>query len=176
MKRSLIVPILVLLSLQAFAQEGSDKHTADKAEFIIKLVDNVRWTSGGGPADTDTVVIAVIGESSLTPILKELSAKESDEGRCFEIKEVTLADDLADCHILFLAVDSFAKLAKILKKVDSSKALTVGDARNFARYGVMINLSKEDNSPKLKLEVNTLVLKSAGIELDDKLLKKAIKI
>jgi len=176
MKFKLILAFLLLLALTAFAQGDSDKEIAAKAEFLINLSQHAEWTAGGGPNDSGPVVICVVGSSPLVPQLKELAAREASKGQKYEIKEVAISDDLSGCHILFLPIHELAQLAKVLKKVNGTSLLTVSDAKDFARYGVMVNFFKEEGKSKVKAEVNTMVIQEAGIKLSDKLMKQVVTI
>ncbi len=172
MRLILIPTLLLLLCFTAFAQ-GGDKDIAAKADFLISLSDNAEWTDGGGPNDSGPVVIGVIGSSPLLPKLKALAG---GTGGKYVIKELAISDDYSGCHILFMPIGELAQLAKILKKVNGTTILTVSDAKDFARYGVMVNFFKEDGKSKVKAEVNTMVLQGAGIKLSNKLMKKVVSI
>lgn len=176
MKKSLILTIGLLTGVAAFAQNSHDKAVLDKAEFLLGLIDDVEWTRGEPPHDSETITIYVVGQSPVAGALEELAAGGTDRKHQFEVKTVTPDDDLKNCDILFLPDNDLAILARTLKKVGDSRIITVADAPDFARYGVMINLAVTDTAGKTQLEVNRLVLEGAGLKLSEKLMKKALII
>lgn len=174
MKRIIFSVLLLLLSTTTFGQ-GNPKEISAKADFIVGLSDNAEWTSGGGPSAGGPVVIYVVGETPLLPKMKEFASERSGSGTKYEVKQVAVTDNLADCHILYIASSELAMLAKVLKKVDGTSTLTISDTKDFARYGVMINFTDDEKDPA-KVEVNKLVLDGAGIKLKDELKKKVATI
>ena len=175
MKVLLLTTILFLLGISAFGQEDTEEEINYKADFIIKLIDYTTWAEGAGKDSQGAVVISVIGESPLTPRLKELAAAETKNDKKITVKVVSIEDKLTDCQILFLPTKDKKDLAKILKKVDGHPVLTVSDCYYFARHGVMINFVKEENDgkTKVKFEVNRTTIKLAGLKLSSRLLKLA---
>ncbi len=162
-KQFFIFSVLLLFAVSAVhATEDVDY----KAKFIIKLLDYVTWPSGAETDGSGNVVINIVGTSTMTAKLNELGA-----GKNITVKEVTLDDNIADCQILFMATAETADLAKILKKVNGTTALTVSDAEYFGNYGVMINFFADGG--KTKFEVNKTVVDMAGIKISSKLLKLA---
>jgi hypothetical protein len=173
MKKSLVIVSAMLFALFAIAQADSDKDVTDKAEFIINLIDNVQWSEDGKPGELDEAVIYVLGECPVYSKLEELAEKASEKGRKIKVELVSHDDDLSGGHILFLPSDDLTVLAKVLKKIDGSKTITVADAKDFARYGAMISLYAEDGDSDIHYEINRLVVESAGITLNSKLMDKA---
>ena len=71
-------------------------------------------------------------------------------------------------------VSAVGFLPEFLKGVGAGKILTVSTGKDFARYGVMVNLSKDGSN--FKYEINTMVVDGAGLKIDDSILKSATKI
>lgn len=162
--------ILLLFVLAFFSTSTFGENESEKAELIIKFVENLEWTQNG-PNGSIPVVVGVFEAEGLTAALKE---KSSTSSRTLEIKALTEADDVSGCHLVFTSAKELADLAKFLKKVSKTKAVTISNAKDFARYGVMINLV--DEGTKVSYEINTMVLDGAGVKLDSKILKNATKI
>jgi hypothetical protein len=145
-----------------------------KADFIVKVTDYVTWPEGAAANAAGEVAIAVLGDSPLTPKLKELAAVRTSQGAKMSVAAVTLEDDLTAYQILFIATEDKAGLAKVLKKVEDKPVLTISDAYYFARHGVMVNFYKEEGGDgKVKFEVNQITLGMAGLKMSSKLLKLA---
>jgi len=173
--RTLLTGTILLFGLATFVLSGTNESVEYKADFIVKLMDYVTWPDGAGSDRTGSVVIAVVGESPLTPRLEELAQKRSKEGKKVVVKTISLDDSLADCQILFMPSKDKGDLAKVLKGLQDAPVLTVSDAEYFARHGVMINFF-EDNvggKSKVKFEVNRTTIKMSGLKLSSRLLKLA---
>ncbi|MCK5125310.1 MAG: YfiR family protein [candidate division Zixibacteria bacterium] len=167
--------ILCLLFLFAAIPAQANDDVDYKAKFIIKLLNYVDWPSGAGTNGSGAIVINVLGGSAITPKLTALAAKKTASGTAVTIKEVTIDDNIADCQILYMGTKETSDLAKVLKKVNGTTALTVSDAEYFGNYGVMINFFAEEKGgkKKTKFEINKTVADMAGLKISSKLLKLA---
>jgi hypothetical protein len=176
MKKSLVILSGLLIAIFTVVQADTDKEITRKAEFIIGLIDNVQWSDDGKPGKGDEVVIYVVGDSPVTSKLEEFATKKYSKGPSVRVEIVSLADDLAGSHILFLPSEDVADLAKVLKKLKGSKTVTVADAKDFARYGAMISFFEEEGDSDIHYEINKLVADSAGVKFSSKLIDKAVLI
>ena len=167
------VCLLAILAAPVIGQDQPDKDAEFEAKFVLDLLDKVTWPNKGQGSDTETAVITVVGQSALTPKLREMAAGRKAGKRPVEIREAAVTDDFSGSAILFIATSNLRDLARILKKVDGTTILTVSQAEEFARYGVMINFYKEEGDAKVKYEINRLVVKFAGLKIDEGLVKKA---
>ena len=143
-QRTLLTGIILLFGVATFVLSDTNESAEYKADFIIKLMDHVTWPDGAGSDKTGAVVIAVVGESPLTPRLKELAKERTQEGRKVIVKIISIADSLANCQILFMPTNDKAILATILRGLKHAPVLTVSDADYFSRHGVMINFYEEE--------------------------------
>jgi hypothetical protein len=166
--------IMALILLLAPGSTGAqDTETLDyKADFIVQLPDYVTWPAGKDTNADGELVINVVGESPLTPYLQKYAAKSTHK---VVVRTVTLADDITNCQILYMATQETSDLAKILKQVTGKSILTVSECHYFARYGVMVNFVTEDDGgkAKVKFEVNRTTLGEAELKMSSKLLKLA---
>jgi hypothetical protein len=174
MKLMFITCALLVLASGIPAKDMPAAEIDFKADFIVKVTDYVTWPEGTATNAAGEVAIAVLGDSPLTPKLKELTSARTSQGTKMSVTSVTLDDNLAAYQILFIVTEDKVELAKILKKVQNAPVLTVSDAYYFARYGVMINFYKDDGgNGKVKFEVNQMTMGMAGLKMSSKLLKLA---
>ncbi|MDH4157939.1 MAG: YfiR family protein [candidate division Zixibacteria bacterium] len=173
MRKLLTVCLWAILAMPVIGQDQADQDAEFEAKFVLDLLDKVTWPDKGQGSDTETAVITVVGPSALTPKLREMAAGRKAGQRRIEIREAAVTDDFTGSAILFIATSSLRDLARILKKVDGTTILTVSGAEEFARYGVMINFYKEEGDANVKYEINRLVVKFAGLKIDEGLVKKA---
>ena len=172
MKKNTLILIFVLLLLftSSVFSQASEADSKAIAQSILDLVTKATWPKGSGPAD-GPVKICVVGDS---PVKGSLDALAASTSKPVEIIQASVTDDLSSFHVAYNPSSELGSLAKILKGVGAAKVLTVSSAKDFARYGVMVNLAKDGG--KFKYEVNTMVLDGSGIKIDDGILKKATKI
>jgi hypothetical protein len=174
MKLVLVTSSLLLLATVVSAKDMPAAEINFKADFIVKVTDYVTWPEGATTNAAGEVAIAVLGDSPLTPKLKELAASRTSQGTKMSVTSVTLDDDLTIYQILFIATEDKTELAKVLKKIQNAPVLIISDAYYFARFGVMVNFYKEEGSDgKVKFEVNQMTLGMAGLKMSSKLLKLA---
>ena len=117
--------------------------------------------------------IGIINDNQLTQKLNEEGATSSKK---YEATALTASDDLTGFHIVFTSSQELKHLAGFLKQVGSKSICTVSNAKDFARYGIMVNFFVPDGKSDINYEVNQMVMDGAGIKLTSGFAKKAIKI
>ena len=75
------------------------------------------------------------------------------------------------CHILFISSSEEKRLAKILEILKDSSVLTVGEMKQFAQSGGMVNFTIKEN--KIRFEINVDAAVRAELKISSKLLKLA---
>ena len=170
MKKLFILSIAFVLCFSTGFSQITSADAQAAAESIVELISKTTWPGASSPGE-GAVKICVIGD---TPVKGALEGLTADAKRPFEVTQVALGDDLSGYHLAFNPSGEISSLAKVLKAVGGGKVLTVSAGKDFARYGVMVNLNKDGGS--IKFEINTMVLDGSGIKIDDSILKKATKI
>jgi hypothetical protein len=75
------------------------------------------------------------------------------------------------CHVVFVPVTEKDHAEKIMKSLQGSNTLTVGESDGFAAMGGIINLVVEGD--KIRFEVNPAAADRAGLKISAKLLSMA---
>jgi hypothetical protein len=88
-----------------------------------------------------------------------------------EIRTQTPNDKLSVCHMVFVPVTEKSQSDRILRGLQGSRTLTVGETVGFAVLGGVINLKVEDN--KVHFEINRLAADRAGLKIRSWLLSIA---
>ena len=127
MKKQVLVALLFILCLTAYGEEPL-KDLDHKANFVIDLMEKIKWPAG--KSDSGTYVISILGKA---PISASLENAAKGSGGKITVRTVTLQDDLSGDNVLFIASDDLGLLAKALKKVDGKNVFTVSDQKDFAR-------------------------------------------
>lgn len=149
-----------------------------KAIYLYNFLQFVQWPAEKCPLpDGHANEIAVIGETTLQPVLNALQARLREKN-----KDLTLVFhdsyregmDLSRCCLLFIAASEMKKLPKILGSIQGRHVLTVTDADDFADTGVMITLLSREN--KIRWAINRKPVTEAGLKMNAKLLAIAERV
>ena len=149
-----------------------------KAIYLYNFRQFVQWPAEKCPLpEGHANEIAVIGNTSLQPVLQSLQAKLREKN-----KELTLSFhesyregmDLSRCCLLFIAASELEKLPGILKSVDGKHVLTVTDADDTVDSGVMITLLSREK--KIRWAINRKPVADAGLKMSAKLLEIAEQV
>jgi hypothetical protein len=160
--RLFLTTLVILIFTTCLLVSADDSAPKQKAEFLMKLVENIEW-SDSGTGKSRPVHVAIVGSSPVTDELQQLTKTKNKIK--VDVEEVSLSQEL-----------SSYQLAKLLKKVGNSKIFTVSSSKDFARYGIMVNLFQEKGKSKIKYELNKMVLDGAGLKLKNNFERKAEKI
>jgi hypothetical protein len=93
------------------------------------------------------------------------------------VSRVPSIDDISvnsPCRILYVSPSEKKSLSAILNKVKGQPILTVSDQKEGADSGAMINFITLDE--RVRFEINLKAALNAGIQINSKLLKLAVKI
>jgi len=169
---------LALLMLLVFPFSASIAADGDEAEQIVsfakKLDKHVSWPKDrAAEGNGELFVIAAVGKSTTTDMLKKLNGEKTSTGKSFKVRRVT-ADLLpANGHIVIVTNGDETILAAIVKKLKGTGTLTIGPGKNNSQTSAMISYFSEtvDNKNRLKFQINLAAVKAEGIEIDSRLLE-----
>lgn len=94
--------------------------------------------------------------------------------RLITIKEIVDLQDIASCHIVYVASDKRKLLPRLFIALDNKPILTISDMPGFIAIGGMIEITSLDNH--LKFKVNLLQLEQSQLRISSKVLKLAIEV
>jgi hypothetical protein len=92
-------------------------------------------------------------------------------GHPVELLTLRPAEALSTCHLLFIPVTEKNQAGKIVRSLEGSSTLTVGETEGFAAMGGVINLTVEKS--EIRFEVNPLAAGRAHLKISSKLLSLA---
>lgn len=167
------VYIIIILSFSGFSF-GINTEVEEyklKAAFIYNFTMFVEWNP---PISGNEFIIGVIDSSPINKHLGDIADIEKVNGKKIIIQKYDKLEDIGFCHILFIPQNSGLPLDDIIADPDLKRTLTISEKEEYAKKGIAINFVEVDN--KLKFEINTRTLNSAGIKASSQLLKLAIII
>jgi hypothetical protein len=164
--------LLLMVFAGAIADGSSSAATKNpaqlKAIWLYKFLSYADWPASKMPPDGD-FVLGVVGDEQVAALLKPVEAKKVKQ---HSIRLVQYADAQeailkgGACHILFIGQSQNSKVDGILKALQKSGVLTVGEGAAFQQSGGGITLMFNERPP---LAISDQTLEGEGITLDSKL-------
>ncbi len=142
-----------------------------KAVFLFNFSQFVEWPTNAFPEPQTPLVIGVLGEDPFGSYLEEAVRGEVVNQHPLVIKHYRRAEDIKDCHILFISQSETSRLGRIFESLKGRSILTVGDAEGFVQQGGMIRFITDKN--KIRLRINPEAAKAASLTISSKLLRPA---
>ena len=102
---------------------------------------------------SERFIIGVIGASRVESYLTEtVKNKTLADGRVVEVRRIQSLDELAQCHLVYIAPSENGRLSQILAKIRGRNIVSIGRSDDFLARGGMINFYIENTN--LRFEYN----------------------
>jgi len=173
MFRTIALCLLALFALLGapHAVAGAGQEAGEyrvKAAFLYNFLAFVEWP------DTQRISpsmnICVMGGAVSGEAFQELDGRMLGSSKLSVIRPDSVSE-LDRCQVLYLGPDTRSYFPRIMKAVEGSSILTIGDATGYGRQGAIINFYLEKD--KVRYEINVTAAKRAGLTVSAKLLKLA---
>jgi ribosomal protein L14E/L6E/L27E len=195
----ILLVLILLAALFATPSVAADSEPSQerqvKAAFVYNFINFVDWPKEKMPDSNEPIIIGIVGDKDFVKYFdpvkdkqiknkniavkyfdgfpKTKKSKEKDNSQWNQKIEA-----LKKCHILmFSTCDSeeiFENPGRIIKALEGSSVLTVGDTAGFLEAGGIINLLVEDE--KVRFEINLDLAKHNNLKIRAKLLKLAKRV
>ncbi len=132
---------------------------AAKAASLSLFPDYVKWPTVGD----STITLGILGDDPFDGALAKMNLKRSKR-----------IEDLKDCQVIFIGKSEQANLSAIIESLGTANILTVGESEGFAKQGGMIGFVMDGD--KVRFEINTAAARRAGLGIDLRLLKLAVRV
>jgi YfiR/HmsC-like len=158
-------------SPEAFSQNDEGAEYSVKLGFLYNFTKFVEWPSDSFREPEAPLVICIVGHDPFRQDLEAELRTRKVGGHPVEVRTQTPNDKLSVCHIVFVPVTEKNQSERILRSLQGSSTLTVGETEGFAALGGVINLTVEEN--KVHFEINRLAADRAGLKIGSRLLSIA---
>ncbi|MCP4695704.1 MAG: YfiR family protein [Gammaproteobacteria bacterium] len=153
------------------AGDKAQKEQAVKAGFIYNLIRMVEWPKSKSANSHASMILCFLGNGVFNEAFSTIKNRKSRK------QPVTLKKDLRpheiqQCHLVLINRSERKCLKRILRALGNRPILTVGDSREFAKYGVMVNLEKGRDG-RMGIVVNLQAARRTGLRIDSRLLNLA---
>jgi hypothetical protein len=142
-----------------------------KAAFVSSFAGFVEWPADTLKTPSDPIVICVLGEDPFGPALDQAVSGKAVGDHKLIARRIAEIRQAAGCQILFIGSSERRRLHAILKEVQASSILTVGDTDNFISEGGMIDLHVEGD--RIRILVNMDAAELGRLRISSKLLSLA---
>jgi hypothetical protein len=196
LRRYFYILLLLAASLaDAMAEEAaSPSAAAVKAGYLLNLAEFVEWPTNAFPDSAAPIILGILGGDPFGSELEKLNGRKI-EGRAIEIRRFKGAlefrgqetpgrrqEDLAQkrnkkiralkaCHILFISSTEKDFVAAILKSLNDSSVLTVGELPGFTQSGGVVGFA--GSGARIRIEINLAAAEEARLKISSKLLSLA---
>lgn len=170
----LLLLVLAWLGLAAQPSRNQVTEHQTKAAMLLKFLPYVKWPERAFPTPTSPLRIAVVGTDPFGKALDETFKDKKFGSRTIEIVRFKSVAEIEDCHILFAPDSEAPRLDKLLAKLSGKPVLLVGESKDFAAKGGVVNFVLKDK--RVAFEINQDAAKRAELELSSQLLKLAIPV
>jgi hypothetical protein len=154
-------------SPKAMSQSEEGAAYPVKLAFIYNFTKFVEWPAASYRDAGAPLVICIAGHDPFSHDLEQELRARTAGGRSVEVRTLKPTDALRGCHIVFVPVTEKDQ-DRIVRDLNGSSTLTVGETEGFAARGGVINLTVEEN--KVHFEINKLAADRAGLKISSKLL------
>jgi len=141
-----------------------------KAAFVYNFAKFVEWPDEA-QSPAAPIVVGVLGDPQLAAVVDETLRDKGVRGHRFEVRHFSAPENLALCHILFVASQDKLAVQRTLHVARSSPTLTIGEIPGFSNWGGVIELVLEDN--KFRFEINAGAARRGGLKVSSRLLRLA---
>jgi len=150
--------------------QQSPAHARREAELKGRVVGLLRrlvaWPEATAPSAANRFTIGILGEDPF--VENGINHLEEELAGSAEIVRFANANEITGCHVL--VVSKNANLAEALTKTESKPILVISETTGSAAKGATMNLVFDEQSNRIRLEIDPSVAQRAGLEINETLL------
>lgn len=139
-----------------------------KAVFLYNFAQFVEWPTGTFVSADSPLIIGVLGGDAFADTLEQTVKGETVKGRPLLVRKFHDKEDITACHVLFVSRSQEGGLRDLHDFLEDSGSLTVGECRDFAVSGGVINFFLQAN--KIRFEINPVLAQRKGLKISSQLL------
>lgn len=163
----------LLFGLGAFLVGGQQvpREHELKAVFLYRFTQFVDWPATAFPGPENPFIIGILGRNPFGGSLQTVVRDERVHGRRLVIQPYQRSQDARNCQLLFISTSEETRLEEVFAALKGRSILTVGESKDFALRGGMIQFITEQNH--IRFRVNLRAARAAHLQISSKLLELA---
>ncbi|MBK6267123.1 YfiR family protein [Marivirga sp. S37H4] len=134
--------------------------------FFYSFTKYIQWPENYQGGD---FIIAVLGDSEITPLLKEMAEIKKAGNNAIKIITINENGLNQKINMLFIPDSESGNFNNVKSKLVNKPTLLITESAGLASRGAMINF--KDVEGKLKFEVNTTNLERSGLKVAQELIR-----
>jgi uncharacterized protein DUF4154 len=158
---------LALFPVHGSAQEYRSGEYELKAAILFNLVKFVEWPATAYSSAQAPTLLCTLGRDPFGSALNEFAGNNVN-GRPLVIRRLERDDDPHGCHLVYISSSERKLLAHVLKTLQGGPTLTVGEMKQFAVRGGMIQLTVEEK--QVHFTINLSVASREQLQIRSNLL------
>ena len=140
-----------------------------KAAVLSNFTQFVKWPAKAFPDAGAPFLIGVLGDDPFGAALERVVEGQSVAGHKIAIRRGRTAEDVKNCHLVFISKSENARLAESIGALQGATVLTVGEAEQFTRLGGVIGLTMEGR--RVRFSINPAAAQRAGLVISSQIRK-----
>lgn len=154
----------------AVAQDSAEEERLLKAVFIYNFAKFTRWPESVVGGEGGSLTLCTAGKDELAGEVARLSGKMI-KGHSVTVKSLKDVPSPEMCQVLYIASSESRHYRDIVASVSNKSVLTVSELPGFARSGGIIELYRERD--RIRFKINLSVAREAGLAISSRLLSLA---
>lgn len=143
-----------------------------KAAFLVNFGKFIEWPEPEFSSTTVPFVIGVVGDDPFGGDLDTAIQGKSIGAHPVVARRINSSDDMGGLELVFIGASEKPRLADILRRLNSSSAVTVSDIDRFCDAGGIIAFVVDNN--RIRFEVNMDAAQKRNLKISSKLLSLAL--
>jgi len=168
-----LIPLLSGALKPARCQATAEEYQI-KAAFLYHFAQFAEWPAGALNAADRSLNLCILDGNPHLPELRNAIEGKPIGSRVFHVRQLSPAQDIQGCHILFLSRDEARRQSAMLKSLRGLPVLTVGETANFLTDGGMIRFHLKDN--KIRFDINLGAADLSHLKISSRLLLLATSV
>ena len=161
---SLIGSILLILSLQSFAQTNIEA----KALYLSSFPKHIQWNTF---VNQKAIVIGILGDSTLVTELSRITSNKKIEGKKILVKPISTLD-VADCQIVYLSEYTLEKFNEVFESIKHLPILLITNNKHscYSKSDIVLVIDRINKKEKSIL-LNKKRILEKGLKISNNLLE-----
>jgi hypothetical protein len=143
-----------------------------KAAFLVNFGKFIEWPEPAFGGGTSPFVIGVVGDDPFGEDLDAAIKGKVIGAHPIVARRIDSDDDMGDFEVVFIGASEKLHIAEILRRLESSFAVTVSDIDRFCDAGGIIAFVVDNN--RIRFEVNIDAARKRNLKISSKLLSLAL--
>lgn len=161
--------VLLFCGMEVWAQDKGYSEYDVKAACVANFTQFVKWPDKAFSDAGAPFTIGILGDDPFGGVLEKLVQGKTVSGRKIVIRRARKAEDLRNCHLVFISKSEQARIAECLGAFHGGTALIVGETDQFTRQGGMIGFWMQGKT--VRFSINSGAAQRAALELSSRLRK-----